>query len=76
MTIKAPRFATIPPQIHHQKTTFCRPFLPKPQQKRINHREKNKDPTEFYRVFDCKFECGGEVILYWLKFGSSSSSMP
>src|SRR6266851_7762583 len=41
MTVNLPAFTSNPPQIHHQKTTFCTPFLPKPPQKRVNQpREK------------------------------------
>jgi len=40
MTVNLPAFTSNPPQIHHQKTTFCIPFLPKPQQKRVNQRQK------------------------------------
>src|SRR5438477_6149825 len=29
----SPQITTIPPQIHHQKTTFCHPFFPKPPAK-------------------------------------------
>src|SRR5882757_387778 len=36
MTVNSPAFTSDPPQIHHRKTTFCTPFLPKPQQKRVN----------------------------------------
>jgi hypothetical protein len=28
-----PAFTSNPPQIHHQKTMFCTPFLPKPPAK-------------------------------------------
>jgi hypothetical protein len=34
MTVNLPAFTSNPPQIHHQKTTFCTPFLPKPPAKR------------------------------------------
>src|ERR1700686_3581218 len=30
MTVNLPAFTINPPQIHHQKNTFCTPFLPKP----------------------------------------------
>src|SRR6266704_210407 len=41
MTVNLPAFTSNPPQIHHRKTTFCTPFLPKPPQKRVNQpREK------------------------------------
>jgi hypothetical protein len=30
MTVNLPGFTSNPPQIHHRKTTFCTPFLPKP----------------------------------------------
>jgi hypothetical protein len=33
MTVNLPAFTSNPPQIHHQKTTFCTPFLPKPPAK-------------------------------------------
>jgi hypothetical protein len=33
MTVNLPAFTSNPPQIHHQKTTFCIPFLPKPPAK-------------------------------------------
>jgi hypothetical protein len=33
-TINSPRITTIPPQFHHQKTTFYHPFSPKPPAKR------------------------------------------
>jgi hypothetical protein len=33
-TFNSPQIATIPPQIHHQKTTSNRPFSPKPTAKR------------------------------------------
>jgi hypothetical protein len=29
VTVKPPQFASIPPQIHQQKTTFCAPFFAK-----------------------------------------------
>jgi hypothetical protein len=35
MTVNLPAFTTNPPQIHHQKTTFCTPFLPKPPAKAL-----------------------------------------
>ncbi len=40
MTVNLPAFTSNPPQIHHQKTTFCTPFLPKPPAKRVNSPEK------------------------------------
>jgi hypothetical protein len=33
MTVNLPAFTSNPPQIHHRKTTFCTPFLPKPPAK-------------------------------------------
>jgi hypothetical protein len=64
MTVNTPRFATIPPQIHHQKTTFYYPFLPKPPAKtHESSSEKNKDPTEFYRVFICKLSAVEKRVL-------------
>jgi hypothetical protein len=33
MTANVPAFTSNPPQIHHQKTTFCTPFFPKPPAK-------------------------------------------
>jgi hypothetical protein len=42
MTVNLPAFTSNPPQIHHQKTTFCTPFLPKPPAKtQVVHSEKN-----------------------------------
>jgi hypothetical protein len=35
MTINLPAFTSNPPQIHHQKTTFCTPFLRKPPAKTL-----------------------------------------
>jgi hypothetical protein len=35
MTVNLPAFTSNPPQIHHQKTTFCTPFLPKPPAKTL-----------------------------------------
>jgi hypothetical protein len=35
MTINLPAFTSNPPQIHHQKTTFCTRFCQNPQQKRV-----------------------------------------
>jgi len=35
MNVNVPAFTSNPPQIHHQKTTFCTPFLPKPPTKRV-----------------------------------------
>src|SRR5437899_10118800 len=34
MTVNLPAFTSNPPQVHHQKTTFCTPLLPKPPAKR------------------------------------------
>jgi hypothetical protein len=33
VTVNTPQITTIPPQIHHKKTTFYRPFSPKPPAK-------------------------------------------
>jgi hypothetical protein len=33
MTVSLPAFTSNPPQIHHRKTTFCTPLLPKPPAK-------------------------------------------
>jgi hypothetical protein len=33
MTVNSPAFTSNPPRIHHRKTTFCTPFLPKPPAK-------------------------------------------
>jgi hypothetical protein len=33
MTVNLPAFTSDPPRIHHRKTTFCTPFLPKPPAK-------------------------------------------
>jgi hypothetical protein len=42
MTFNLPAFTSNPPQIHHRKTTFCTPFLPKPPAKRrLSAPEKN-----------------------------------
>jgi hypothetical protein len=35
MTVNVPAFTSNPPQIHHQKTTFCTPLLPKPPAKTL-----------------------------------------
>jgi hypothetical protein len=40
MTVNLPAFTSNPPQIHHQKTTFCTPFLPKPPAKTGKPRQK------------------------------------
>jgi hypothetical protein len=40
MTVNLPAFTSNPPQINHQKTTFCTAFLPNPQQKRGKPRQK------------------------------------
>src|SRR5277367_2927232 len=40
VTVNLPAFTSNPPQIHHQKTTFCTPLLPNPQQKRVNQPRK------------------------------------
>jgi hypothetical protein len=40
VTINLPAFTSNPPRIHHQKTTFCTPFLPKPQQNWVNQHQK------------------------------------
>jgi hypothetical protein len=33
VTVNLPAFTSNPPQIHHEKTTFCTLFLPKPPAK-------------------------------------------
>jgi hypothetical protein len=47
VTINKPRFTTNPPQIHHQKTTFNHPFLPKPPAKTHISPQKIKGPIKF-----------------------------
>jgi hypothetical protein len=70
------KFTTNPPQIHHQKTTFNHPFLPKPPAKTHNHHAKNKRPDKVFVGPFIRIQRRGRSNLYWLKFGSSSSSMP
>src|SRR5229473_2380864 len=51
MTVNLPAFTSNPPQIHHKKTTFCTPFLPKPPAKtgkpapRNNYCKSNGTPV-------------------------------
>jgi hypothetical protein len=33
LTVNSPAFTSNPPQLHHKKTTFYNPFLPKPPAK-------------------------------------------
>jgi hypothetical protein len=37
LTFNLPAFTSKPPQLHHQKTTFCTPFFPKPPAKTRVH---------------------------------------
>ena len=43
-TVRAPPFTSIPPRIHHQKTTFCHPFFPKTPAKTPNPLNTKKIP--------------------------------
>jgi hypothetical protein len=40
MTVTLPALTSNPPQIHHQKTTFCAPFMPKPPAKTSKRAQK------------------------------------
>jgi hypothetical protein len=41
-SVSSPRFTIDPPQIHHQKTTFCTPFFLKtPAKMPLYHAKKN-----------------------------------
>jgi hypothetical protein len=43
MAINAPRFTMNPPQINHQKTTFCTPFSAKSPAKTTKFRPKKNN---------------------------------
>jgi hypothetical protein len=48
MTVNLPAFTSNPPRIHHQKTTFCTPFLTKPPAKTpVNQRQKKTTAKAF-----------------------------
>src|ERR1700722_7535175 len=47
MTVNLPAFTSNPPQINHQKTTFCTPFLPKPPAKTGKPASKKNIATAF-----------------------------
>jgi hypothetical protein len=68
VTVKAPRLPRIPPQIHHQNTTFCRAFLPKPPAKTGKHHTKKLlQQTSFFRLCPAFFRWddngGGYLVL-------------
>jgi hypothetical protein len=45
-SINPPRFTSHPPQLHHQKTTFCTPFFLKPPAKTPLHHAKKNNPQK------------------------------
>ena len=60
MTVNLPAFTSNPPQIHHQKTTFCTPFLLKPPAKTSKRasKKKLKKRSLFGVGFGCLLGCG------------------
>jgi hypothetical protein len=51
MIVNLPAFTSNPPQIHHQKTTFCTPFFPKPPAKTpVVQPEKNTEKRSPFGV--------------------------
>jgi hypothetical protein len=68
MTVNLPAFTINPPQIQHQKSTFCTACLPKPQAKTPVIQPRKKTAKAFLLRGSCLLTRGGEakgvVILF------------
>jgi hypothetical protein len=67
MTVNLPAFTSNPPHIHHRKTTFCTPFLPKPPAKtpviparKNTAKMTNKKVTDSGQVASVEMTVSGE----------------
>src|SRR4030088_2381022 len=69
MTVNLPAFTSNPPQIHHRKTTFCTPFLPKPpaillKLKEACHGKKSSESLPCVTLADCPKSISGHYRIW------------